>query len=138
MAYSGEIKEWFTKFCGKSVDFVRQRTTEDDRRHLSTRRISQLHIESKTPRDSSSEEPKIEIPKISFVNEGQFLVINQASIDEVNERLKLKQIDDPHVKLVTYVNFRSAPNLRINFCKVFQTSLKPFNQNFTYRLFSQA
>ena len=47
-------------------------------------------------------------PKISFVNESQFLVVNQASIDELNEKLKEKQFEDPQVKLVTYVNFRYA------------------------------
>jgi molybdenum cofactor sulfurtransferase len=116
MAYKGEVKDWFTKFCGKSVTLVRQRTTEDDTRHLSQRRIKQLHVEnngkgSATPRED--QQPNLEIaPKISFVNEGQFLVINQASIDELNEKLKEKQLTDPHVKLVTYVNFR--PNLVIS------------------------
>lgn len=115
MAYKGEVKEWFTKFCGKSVTLVRQRTTEDDTRHLSQRRIKQLHVEnngkgSTTPRED--EQPNLEIaPKISFVNEGQFLVINQASIDELNEKLKEKQLIDPLVKLVTYVNFRYVQTL---------------------------
>jgi uncharacterized protein YcbX len=120
MAYKGEVKDWFTKFCGKSVTLVRQRTSEDDTRHLSQRRIKQLHVEnngkdSATP--SEDQQPILEIaPKISFVNEGQFLVINQASIDELNEKLKEKQLTDPHVKLVTYVNFRYVQTFE-NKCK---------------------
>lgn len=102
------------------MTLVRQRTTADDTRHLSQRRINQLHVENNdgkgsdtTPRDEKQLNLEIS-PKISFVNEGQFLIVNQASIDELNEKLKEKQLTDPNVKLVTYVNFRYAPTLERN------------------------
>jgi hypothetical protein len=79
-SYGPEVAEWFTEALGIPCSLLRR---EPKSRKLQSRRRTR----GVGKRDDDNDGGSKEASEISFVNEGQLLLVSKASIDELNQRM---------------------------------------------------
>jgi uncharacterized protein YcbX len=79
-SYGPEVAEWFTEALGIPCSLLRR---EPKSRKLQSRRRTR----GVGKRDDDNDGGSKEASEISFVNEGQLLLVSKTSIDDLNQRM---------------------------------------------------
>ncbi|CAK9203239.1 unnamed protein product [Sphagnum troendelagicum] len=103
-SYGPEVAEWFTEALGIPCSLLRR---EPKSRKLQSRRRTR----GVGKRDDDNDGGSMVASEISFVNEGQLLLVSKASIDELNQRMA-EVCNTEHAPASVQVNaLQFRPNL---------------------------